>query len=148
MQNTKLVAKCEDLKLKGSSASERGDQRGHERCEHWPARESKEERRPLSGGAVREVLESVEFADWSPDGESLAVARKENGLAYRVEYPIGHLLDAGPDGDVTAMRVSPDGDSVAYLAASLHGGRVLKVISRSHGVRLAATLETQRVGSW
>jgi len=41
------VAKCEDLKLKGSSASERGDQRGHERCEQWPARESKEERQLL-----------------------------------------------------------------------------------------------------
>ena len=47
MQNTKLVAKCEDLKLKGGSASERGDRRGHDRCEQWPARESKEERQLL-----------------------------------------------------------------------------------------------------
>ena len=28
---------------------------------------------PLGGGAPRELLENVEFADWSPDGSSLAI---------------------------------------------------------------------------
>ena len=44
MQNAKLVAKGEDLKLKGCSASGRGDKRGHERNEYVPTPESKEER--------------------------------------------------------------------------------------------------------
>ena len=96
-------------------------------------------RRPVSGGAVREVLENVEAADWSPDGQSLAVVRKA-GSAYRVEYPIGQLLDEGPEGDISTMRVSPDGDSVAFLVASRRGV-LLKVITRSKAVLLAAPME-------
>jgi eukaryotic-like serine/threonine-protein kinase len=32
---------------------------------------------PLVGGAPREILEGVEWADWSPDGSTLAVVRQE-----------------------------------------------------------------------
>ncbi|MFI5110003.1 MAG: serine/threonine-protein kinase [Terriglobales bacterium] len=46
---------------------------------------------PMAGGAPREVLENVQWADWSPDGNNLAVVREVGGR-NRVEYPIGKVL--------------------------------------------------------
>ena len=54
-------------------------------------------RMPLGGGAPREVLEDVSDADWSPNGEELAVVRNEGGR-QRLEYPIGRLLTSRRDG--------------------------------------------------
>jgi serine/threonine protein kinase len=34
---------------------------------------------PLAGGAPREILEDVKFADWSPDGSELAIVRRVGG---------------------------------------------------------------------
>jgi WD40 repeat protein/predicted Ser/Thr protein kinase len=67
---------------------------------------------PLSGGAPREILESVQDADWSPDGQALAVSRVV-GNRSRIEYPIGKLLYESP-GWVSGVRVSPDGKLVAF----------------------------------
>jgi DNA-binding beta-propeller fold protein YncE len=67
---------------------------------------------PLSGGAVRPVLEDVLDADWSPDGRELAVIRWREG-EFQLEYPIGTvLLRPCPP---TRLRVSPRGDRVAVL---------------------------------
>ncbi len=91
---------------------------------------------PLAGGAPREVLESVEDADWSPDGASLAVARYA-GNRSRIEYPIGKVLyDAA--GWVSNIRVSPDGRLVAFVDHPARGdsnGKV-KVVDASGKVRL------------
>ena len=46
---------------------------------------------PLAGGAPRELLEDVYFADWSPDGKSLAVVRDVGGK-NRLEFPAGRVL--------------------------------------------------------
>ena len=46
---------------------------------------------PLTGGAPREMIEGVRDADWSPDGQSLAVIRDVEGKR-RLEYPIGKVL--------------------------------------------------------
>src|SRR4029453_14564891 len=43
-------------------------------------------RMPLEGGAPREILENVREADWSPDGERLAIIREVKGKD-RLEYP-------------------------------------------------------------
>ena len=43
-------------------------------------------RAPLVGGAPREVLEQVQWADWSADGTSLAVVRDMGGR-NRLEFP-------------------------------------------------------------
>jgi serine/threonine protein kinase len=65
------------------------------------------------GGAPRPVLEDVQFADWSPDGKELAVARAE-GFRTRLEFPIGKaLLETG--GWIGSPRVSPKGDRVAFI---------------------------------
>ncbi len=68
---------------------------------------------PLVGGAPREILENVEFADWSPDGNTLAIVRQEQGR-HRLEFPAGKLLyDA--DGWIGHIRISPKADSVAFI---------------------------------
>ena len=71
---------------------------------------------PFGGGAPREVLENVYYADWGPDGDSLAVVRKVGGK-FRLEYPVGTVLyetELGPR-PPTYSRVSPDGKLVAFL---------------------------------
>ena len=68
---------------------------------------------PLAGGAPREVLERVAWADWSPDGADLAVVRSVDGVD-RLEFPIGKLLDESK-GSISHARVSPRGDSVAFI---------------------------------
>ena len=48
-------------------------------------------RMPLAGGAPREILDQVNWADWSPDGANLAIVRQQGGF-YQLEYPIGKVL--------------------------------------------------------
>jgi len=68
---------------------------------------------PLGGGAPRQVLDDVRFADWSPDGSQLAVIRRLKDEAV-LEYPIGKTLYR-TSGDLTMARVSPDGERVAFI---------------------------------
>jgi Tol biopolymer transport system component len=68
---------------------------------------------PLVGGAPRELADDVQWADWSPDGSSLAVVLREAGKA-RLEYPIGNVLYETA-GWISHPRVSPRGDLVAFL---------------------------------
>jgi eukaryotic-like serine/threonine-protein kinase len=70
-------------------------------------------RMPLAGGAPREVLEDVFYADWSPDAKNLAIVRAIDGR-FRLEYPIGRVLYEAP-GWITYPRVSPKGDRIAFL---------------------------------
>jgi eukaryotic-like serine/threonine-protein kinase len=70
-------------------------------------------RASMVGGAPREVLEGVEWADWSPDGTKLAVVRTLGGRD-RLEYPIGKVLDE-TTGWISHVRVSRDGQRVAFL---------------------------------
>jgi eukaryotic-like serine/threonine-protein kinase len=46
---------------------------------------------PLVGGAPREILDNVEWADWGPDANSLAVVHEVNGRK-RLEFPLGKIL--------------------------------------------------------
>ncbi len=68
---------------------------------------------PLGGGAPREVLENVQWADWSPDGTNFAVVREVGGLS-RVEYPIGKVLYQ-TGGWLSHVRINPRGDMVAFI---------------------------------
>ncbi len=70
-------------------------------------------RLPLGGGAPREVLENVQWADWSPDGTNFAVVREFGGQS-RLEYPIGKVLYQ-TGGWLSHPRVSPKGDMVAFI---------------------------------
>ena len=68
---------------------------------------------PLGGGAPREVLENVQWADWSSDGTNFAIVRDMEGQ-NRLEYPIGKVLYKTA-GWISNPRVSPDGKWVAFL---------------------------------
>ena len=76
-------------------------------------------RAPLAGGAPREVQEEIQWADWSPDGNNLAVVRDESGR-NRLEYPIGNVLYA-TSGWISHPRVSPKGDWIAFLEHPIPG---------------------------
>jgi eukaryotic-like serine/threonine-protein kinase len=68
---------------------------------------------PLVGGAPREILENVEGADWSPDGNTLAIVREVEGRK-RLEFPPDRVLYQA-DGWIGHPRVSPKADLVAFL---------------------------------
>ncbi len=76
-------------------------------------------RAPLVGGAPREILEHVQWADWAPDGSGLAVVRDYNGQ-NRLEYPVGKVLyETG--GWIGHPRFSPQGDKIAFLDHPIQG---------------------------
>ncbi|MGC2152952.1 MAG: protein kinase, partial [Terriglobales bacterium] len=76
-------------------------------------------RAPLVGGAPREVLEHVQWADWAPDGTGLAIVRDYNGQ-NRLEYPVGKVLyETG--GWIGHPRFSPQGDKIAFLDHPIQG---------------------------
>jgi WD40 repeat protein len=76
----------------------------------------------LSGGMPREVLENVEDADWSANGESLAVVRYVPGNNHwRLEYPIGKVLFDSINW-ISSPRISPDGKKIAFADHENAGG--------------------------
>ena len=68
---------------------------------------------PLSGSSERELLEDVAFADWSPDGATMAAVRAPQSR-FRLEFPAGKVLYETA-GWVSYARVSPNGDAVAFF---------------------------------
>jgi serine/threonine protein kinase/Tol biopolymer transport system component len=68
---------------------------------------------PLVGGRPREVSDSVYFADWTPDGKSLAAIRFE-GNSCLIEAPIGNVIHTS-HGWMSHLRYSPDGSMLAFL---------------------------------
>ena len=69
---------------------------------------------PLSGGAPRPELDSVEYADFSPDGSQMAIVRyvAANG-SLRLECPAGKVLYE-TKGWISHPRFSPGGDRIAF----------------------------------
>jgi len=69
---------------------------------------------PLSGGTPREVLDNVQDADWSANGDSLAIVRyvPENNH-WRLEYPAGKVLIDSINW-MSHPKISPDGKWIAF----------------------------------
>jgi serine/threonine protein kinase len=70
-------------------------------------------RSPLAGGSPREVLENVSWADWSQTND-LAVVHHAEGHD-RIEYPIGRVLFKNDGGWISHVRLSPQGDKIAFI---------------------------------
>ena len=91
------------------------------------------------------MLEGVIAADWFPDGQELAIFRRQ-GRRNRIEYPIGKVLRESGSPTYWA-RVSPDGKklAVSYLdegfrVAILDGADIIYISRRrpgGHACRLA-----------
>ena len=94
-------------------------------------------RLPLDANAPREVLAGVDGADWAPDGQSLAVSHAVEGT-HQLEFPIGTVLYVS-DGAIGSVRVSPDGEHVAFVDHPLlYDDRgTVSVIERRGGTRRA-----------
>ena len=69
-------------------------------------------RAPLGGGAPRELLEDVRYADWDAKG-NLAVVHHVKGQS-RLEYPPGKVLYK-VSGWISHIRFSPQGDRIGFL---------------------------------
>lgn len=90
-------------------------------------------RLPLAGGAPREILDNVQGADWSPDGQELAVVHRV-GERKRLEFPIGTVLyEADVASELSEPRVSANGDLVAFI-----DGRDVAVVDRHGHKRILA----------
>jgi Tol biopolymer transport system component len=74
-------------------------------------------RAALAGGTPREVLDGVEYADWSPDGKELAIIRVV-GTRRRLEYPPGKILyEVAASAKLAMPRFAPGGDKIAFIEA-------------------------------
>jgi len=76
---------------------------------------------PGAGGIPRELSEDVVLADWSPKGELTAV--RLVGANFRIERPLGTPVYEAVGGNITNLRVSPDGSNVAFVHQSIVNGR-------------------------
>jgi eukaryotic-like serine/threonine-protein kinase len=71
-------------------------------------------RMPIGGGAPRELLNDVNWADWSNDGSKVAIVRFQGGFS-QLEFPIGKVLYKAPGGWIGDPKISPKGDRIAFL---------------------------------
>jgi dipeptidyl aminopeptidase/acylaminoacyl peptidase len=71
-------------------------------------------RMPIGGGAPRELLNDVNWADWPNDGSKVAIVRVQGGFS-QLEFPIGKVLYKAPAGWIGDPRISPKGDRIAFL---------------------------------
>ena len=80
----------------------------------------------LGGSAPRELLENVYDADWSPDGNEMAIIDGVNNR-WRLQYPMGKVLLEGENW-MSDVRVSPDGKQVAlFRSAEFCAGIVYRI---------------------
>jgi Tol biopolymer transport system component len=86
---------------------------------------------PLAGGAPREVVDKAFWADWTPDGQSLAVVRESSVARLHLEFPSGNVIYE-PLGWVSHVRFSPSGESLAIAdhVAGGDDGRVVIIDTR------------------
>jgi eukaryotic-like serine/threonine-protein kinase len=96
-------------------------------------------REALAGGAPRDILEDVHWADWSADGTTLAIVRDAGAGRNRLEFPIGTVLyqSTGWIGDA---RVSPEGQRVAFIDHYARAGDMgsVLIVDRAGNVQARA----------
>jgi Tol biopolymer transport system component len=93
---------------------------------------------PLAGGAPREVLDKVFWADWTPDGQSLAVVRPGTLASLHLEFPVGNVIYE-PRGWVSHVRFSPSGEFLALADHVVGGDDGRVVIIDTHGSSKASS---------
>ncbi len=68
---------------------------------------------PLSGGAPKELLQDVSYADWAPGSTELTVVQRASGKD-NLNFPVGKIL-VTTAGWLQDPRFSPDGSKIAFL---------------------------------
>ncbi len=92
---------------------------------------------PLAGGAPREVVDKVVSADWTPDGQSLAVIRSQDN-GDRLEFPPENVIYQ-PNGWASHLRFSPNGEFLAIADHIVGGDDGRIVIIDRHGNHKASS---------
>lgn len=94
----------------------------------------------LAGGAPREVLDEVSWADWTPDGSDLAIVR--GGYQSHLEFPANKTIYQ-PQGWISHVRFSRQGDLLAFADHLPTGddGRVV-VVDREGKTKAASSFYT------
>ena len=103
---------------------------------------------PLAGGAPRELLSDVRWADWDSQGR-LAVVHYVAGQS-RLEYPIGNVLYQS-GGWISNIRISPGGDLIAFMDHPVLWDTrgVVSIVDLSGHVRaLSAAWESESGLAW
>ena len=72
----------------------------------------------LAGGAPRELYPDIIGADWTPDGATMAIARRVGDRA-RLEFPVGTTVHEAIT--VLPPRISPDGQRACFFAGAAYG---------------------------
>ena len=108
-------------------------------------------RLPVGGGAPRPILDSVQYADWAPDGKDFAVVRfiPETHL-YRLEYPAGKVLYE-TSGWVSDPRFSRDGKKIAFVDHPIFGddlGSVAVIDLGGHVQKLSDSYSSAQGLAW
>jgi Tol biopolymer transport system component len=101
------------------------------------------------GAAPRDMLKEIEWADWSPDGKSLAIVRLASGK-MRLEYPPGKIVYETA-GWVSHPRISPDGDLVAFIdhpSLNDDGGSIAAVDRSGHVKKLSGPFASAEGLAW
>ncbi len=104
---------------------------------------------PVTGGSPRQIAENVEWADWAPDGKTLAIVRGVAGK-LRLEFPTGHVVYE-TTGWISHPRVSPKGDQIAFLDHPITGddlGVVSVVDLAGHKRILSSGWESEEGLAW
>jgi hypothetical protein len=104
---------------------------------------------PLTGGTPRQIAENVDWADWAPDGTTLAVVREVAGK-QRLEFPLGHVLYETA-GWISHIRISPKGDQIAFLDHAIYPddrGGVAVVDLAGHERILSSGWESEEGLAW
>ncbi|MBZ5688995.1 MAG: protein kinase [Acidobacteriia bacterium] len=103
---------------------------------------------PIAGGAPKEVLSDVRWADWDEKG-GLAVVHYVEGQS-RLEYPIGKVLYQS-GGWISNIRISPRGDLIAFMdhpALWDNRGAVSVVDMSGHVQTLCGSWESESGLAW
>jgi hypothetical protein len=69
--------------------------------------------RAFPAAGPRTIADHVIEASFAPDGETLAVNRLDDA-GPRIEYPIGTAIVQKPSGSLRMLRISPDGQMIAF----------------------------------
>jgi DNA-binding winged helix-turn-helix (wHTH) protein/Tol biopolymer transport system component len=103
---------------------------------------------PMNGGSPKLFMEGVMWTDWTRQGD-VALVRQEAGES-KVEFPRGKTVFQTA-GYVSHLRVSPNGDAVAFLEHPMRmddGGNVVWVGSSGNAHRVSEGWASEEGLAW
>src|SRR5215470_315803 len=95
-----------------------------------------------AGGLPRELTDDVMYAVWLPSGELVAI--RVVGANFWIERPLGTTVYKTSAEWISDLRVSPNGENVAFVSHSRTGARVM--VLDAHNAARALTSDLPACG--